>query len=393
MIHLAELYEVKTRTFIFDVGNIRLNAELIGRVFGIPSSGNPFPTLDDENSAHVAIKKRFHRRTTTELRDLVYSCLMATESDRMEFRKYFLLVIMKVFLCPTTQQVISPWHIYPVLDVSDPRRFNWPLQTLKWCDMAVEKYKLKENKTCEGCMFVMLVLYFQQLQYGQLDNCHEHEQWLAAWTSEKSKRIWEYHEQLQYMEPLQTMMPTTPSCRTPSPPSHRISPGMTRMKKNPTQCTPIKVHPLLKGRKLDEDDEDRVRRWAVNASLGVEQAVASYEGRLYLILLREDLCTLQPRRWVNSNIVQWMCSTFNDSESSRFKDDFYCLPPEILRNLDSFREAPTLSYVGLGFHFGADSRYFDKVAASRRKWVWLVHGVLTPSRKNIAARYSVNSVV
>ena len=37
MIHLAELYEVKTRTFIFDVGNIRLNAELIGKVFGIPS--------------------------------------------------------------------------------------------------------------------------------------------------------------------------------------------------------------------------------------------------------------------------------------------------------------------------------------------------------------------
>ncbi|XLR44712.1 hypothetical protein S83_029372, partial [Arachis hypogaea] len=37
MVHLAESYEVKTRTFILDVGNIRLNTELIGRVFGIPS--------------------------------------------------------------------------------------------------------------------------------------------------------------------------------------------------------------------------------------------------------------------------------------------------------------------------------------------------------------------
>ncbi|XLR46839.1 hypothetical protein S83_031499, partial [Arachis hypogaea] len=38
MVHLAESYEVKTRTFILDVGNICLNAELIGWVFDIPSS-------------------------------------------------------------------------------------------------------------------------------------------------------------------------------------------------------------------------------------------------------------------------------------------------------------------------------------------------------------------
>ncbi|KAL4274749.1 hypothetical protein AHAS_Ahas20G0038300 [Arachis hypogaea] len=63
----------------------------------------------------------------------------------------------------------------------------------------------------------------------------------------ESERIWEYLEQLQYTEPLQTVMPTTPSCRTHSPPSHRISPEMTRMEKNPIQCNHIRVHPFLKG--------------------------------------------------------------------------------------------------------------------------------------------------
>ncbi|XLS94229.1 hypothetical protein HN51_070237, partial [Arachis hypogaea] len=53
---------------------------------------DPFPALDDSNLCHVAIKKRFDRQTTTELRNLVYSCPMATESDKMEFRRYFLLV-------------------------------------------------------------------------------------------------------------------------------------------------------------------------------------------------------------------------------------------------------------------------------------------------------------
>ncbi|RYQ96543.1 hypothetical protein Ahy_B08g092330 [Arachis hypogaea] len=150
MVHLAESYQVKPRTFILDIGNIRLNAELIGKVFGIPSRGN-LCYLVLRRHAGVNI------RSTTELRDLVYRCPMATESDRMEFRRYFILVVMKMFLCPTTQQVISPWHIHPVLDVSDPRRFNWPLEILKWFDTAVEKYKLKGNKTCEDCMFVMLV--------------------------------------------------------------------------------------------------------------------------------------------------------------------------------------------------------------------------------------------
>ncbi|KAL4345300.1 hypothetical protein AHAS_Ahas11G0264600 [Arachis hypogaea] len=72
MVCLAELYDVEKSTLIVDVGNIRLNAKLIGRIFGIPSRGNEFPSLDDKSPAHVAIKRRFHRRTTTELRDLVY---------------------------------------------------------------------------------------------------------------------------------------------------------------------------------------------------------------------------------------------------------------------------------------------------------------------------------
>ncbi|RYR59058.1 hypothetical protein Ahy_A05g024903 [Arachis hypogaea] len=117
---------------------------------------------------------------------------MATESDRIEFRRYFILVVMKMFLCPTTQQVLSPRHIYPVLDVSDPRRFNWPLEILKWFDQTVEKYKLKGNKTCEGCMFVMLILYFQRLQYSVLDNCLEPERWLNAWTLERLEKKAQY---------------------------------------------------------------------------------------------------------------------------------------------------------------------------------------------------------
>ncbi|QHN78861.1 uncharacterized protein DS421_19g665040 [Arachis hypogaea] len=202
----------------------------------------------------------------------------------------------------------------------------------------------------------------------------QHEEWdnpnFLSNRDPESERIWQYLEQLQNTRPLQTVMPTTPSCMTPSPPSKEISPCNTRTEQKYTQCTPIKVHPLLKGRKLDEDDEEQLRRWAANGSLEQSQVVASYEGRQHLSLIREDICSLLLRHWVTSNIVQWMRSTFNDSESLRFKDDFYCISLEILktvlqkRNLDSFREISTVSYVGLGPHFGDDSRFFDKIAAS-----------------------------
>ncbi|QHO37573.1 uncharacterized protein DS421_4g112650 [Arachis hypogaea] len=168
-------------------------------------------------------------------------------------------------------------------------------------------------------------------------------------------------------------MPASLSCKTPSPPSKKISPGMTQIEQMFTQCTPIKVHPLLKGRKLDKEDEERLWRWDTNRPSELNQVVAAYEGKQHLSLVQEDICSLLPRHWVTSNIVHWMCSNFNDSESLRYKNNFYCIPPGILEtvmqksNLDSFREVPIVSYVGLDLQFGDDSIFFDKIAASMRK--------------------------
>ncbi|XLS80684.1 hypothetical protein HN51_046515, partial [Arachis hypogaea] len=115
-----------------------------------------FPSFNDKNAAHVAVKKQFHRRTQTELRKFIYECSMESEADRMEFRRHFILVVLKMFLCPTTQPVISAWHIPPILDVSNPRRFIWPMKIFNWLKKAIKKYQLKKNKTCEGCMFALL---------------------------------------------------------------------------------------------------------------------------------------------------------------------------------------------------------------------------------------------
>ncbi|QHO30224.1 uncharacterized protein DS421_8g231430 [Arachis hypogaea] len=162
-------------------------------------------------------------------------------------------------------------------------------------------------------------------------------------------------------------MPANPSCMTPSPPGKQISLGNAGTEQQYTQCTPIKVHPLLKGRKIDEDDEERVRRWAANGSL--EQSGfwrPMKEGSIYLCSDRTSAhcCpgTGSPATSFSGCVQHSMtpnhCGlrmTFTETVLQK-------------RNLASFREDPTVSYVGLGPHFGDDSIFFDKIAASMQKW-------------------------
>ncbi|RYQ92368.1 hypothetical protein Ahy_B09g098573 [Arachis hypogaea] len=105
---------------------------------------------------------------------------MDIEDDRMEFRGHFILLVLKMFLCPTVQHIISPWHNDTILDVSDPGRYRWLLHIFKSLEQAIRKYQRKKNKSCEGCMFALLVLYFQKLKHGKLENCQEPEPWLSA---------------------------------------------------------------------------------------------------------------------------------------------------------------------------------------------------------------------
>ncbi|KAL4275017.1 hypothetical protein AHAS_Ahas20G0065100 [Arachis hypogaea] len=90
-----------------------------------------------------------------------------------------------MFLYPTVQHVISPWHIDTVLDVSDPARYRWPLHIFNSLEQAIRKYQHKKNKSCEGYMLGLLVLYFQKLKHGELKSCQEPEPWLSAWTAKE----------------------------------------------------------------------------------------------------------------------------------------------------------------------------------------------------------------
>ncbi|RYR75779.1 hypothetical protein Ahy_A01g000364 [Arachis hypogaea] len=165
------------------------------------------------------------------------------------------------------------------------------------------------------------------------------------------------------MQPLQTVLPNKSGYHTPSPGRHSFSLGLTQFEKTPTPSPIQSIHPSLKKIKLGDIKEKQIRSWI-------------YEGREYMVLQRKDFWSLKPRNWVNSCVIQWMCYSFNDTESSRFKRDFYCVSPGILEfvtrdeHLASFIDGVRPIYDGLSPSFGDDTRFFDKVVAAKRKW-WL----------------------
>ncbi|XLS48424.1 hypothetical protein HN51_022782 [Arachis hypogaea] len=187
MLQLARAYEVDTNTLMVDAGKIRISAELIGSVFGIPSHGEPIPELQKKNPSHLAINREFQKKTRSQLREFVFACPMETEQQRMRFRRYFIMVVLKMFLNPTSQQTISPWHLPPILDVSNPRRFHWPYHILKWLRDAIKKFQDENRETCGRCMFVLLCL-----KHGPLHACGVPELWIVEWTTNELDKKADY---------------------------------------------------------------------------------------------------------------------------------------------------------------------------------------------------------
>ncbi|RYR78458.1 hypothetical protein Ahy_A01g003274 [Arachis hypogaea] len=105
----------------------------------------------------------------------------------MRFRRYFIMVVLKMFLNPTSQQTISLWHLPPILDVSNPRRFHWPYHILKWLRDAIRKFQDENRETCGGCMFVLL-----RLKHGPLHACRVSEPWIVEWTANELDKKTDY---------------------------------------------------------------------------------------------------------------------------------------------------------------------------------------------------------
>ncbi|MED6145362.1 hypothetical protein PIB30_024408, partial [Stylosanthes scabra] len=125
-LHLASKFDLENNLIRDDVGMINVNASVIERAIRLPSYGYDFPDYAPANNRFAALKLRWGQVTLTDLKAFVIECPMGSNEERREFREAFILLLAKSFLCPTTNNYISPErHLPLVVDVANPRTYNW----------------------------------------------------------------------------------------------------------------------------------------------------------------------------------------------------------------------------------------------------------------------------
>ncbi|MED6226985.1 hypothetical protein PIB30_109145, partial [Stylosanthes scabra] len=82
---------------------------------------------------------------------------MGSNEERREFWEGFILLLAKSFLCPTTNNYISPErHLPLVVAVANPRTYNWSLQIFTWIKDSIRDFQRKSIKHLSSCMFILV---------------------------------------------------------------------------------------------------------------------------------------------------------------------------------------------------------------------------------------------
>ncbi|XLU26146.1 hypothetical protein S245_062212, partial [Arachis hypogaea] len=181
IVALARSYNKDRMHLEVETGDIPVNARVIGQALGLPANGDSFPKLDPKK--HRNLIDTFEGRTQKEVKTHVIRCSVTTEVEKEEFRRYFIIFVMKAFLFASSNKYITNSFISGVIDVRNPMRFFWDRHIYDCVKEGLRKYKEDGIRTIDGCMFALLILYLHTNKHGDLRGYSGGgEPWTKEWT-------------------------------------------------------------------------------------------------------------------------------------------------------------------------------------------------------------------
>ncbi|XLR02140.1 hypothetical protein HN51_056972 [Arachis hypogaea] len=181
IVALARSYNKDRMHLEVETGDIPVNARVIGQALGLPTNGDSFPKLDPKK--HRNLIDTFEGRTQKEVKTHVIRCSVTTEVEKEEFRRYFIMFVMKAFLFASSNKYITNSFIPGVIDVRNPMRFFWGRHIYDCVKEGLRKYKEDGIRTIDGCMFALLILYLHTNKHGDLRGYSGGgEPWTKEWT-------------------------------------------------------------------------------------------------------------------------------------------------------------------------------------------------------------------
>ncbi|QHO34463.1 uncharacterized protein DS421_9g267160 [Arachis hypogaea] len=153
----------------------------------VPSDS--FPKLDPKK--HRRLIETFKGRTQKGVKTNVIRCSVTTEVEKEEFRRYFIMFVMKDFLFASSNKYITTSFIPGMIDVRNPMRFFWGRHIYDCVKEGLRKYKEDGIRTIDGCMFALLSNTL--LAYEQTQNLREYsggvEPWIKEWTVAELREV------------------------------------------------------------------------------------------------------------------------------------------------------------------------------------------------------------
>ncbi|RYR59240.1 hypothetical protein Ahy_A05g025085 [Arachis hypogaea] len=111
---------------------------------------------------------------------------VGNEQDHLMFKRIFILYIQMAFLLPTTMNKISPVHLAPIFKMDRIIKGNWGAHVLNFIIKGITNYILKKKKSIDGCLFALMIVYFQLSKNKEKKGEQRAAQpWIANWNKEQ----------------------------------------------------------------------------------------------------------------------------------------------------------------------------------------------------------------
>ncbi|RYR35631.1 hypothetical protein Ahy_A10g050767 [Arachis hypogaea] len=158
-------------------GKIYITPGKVAAALGISHGGNCFPKKVDYRKLNDKDKAIFDSLKCVMLVTLTKSVLNMSvegEENQQKFHKTFVVFVQKYFLLRTTVSMASAVHKPPIFCVDNIQHF---------LRNGIENKRKGKTQSVEGCVFVLMLIYFHETKFPRLDGLDvPPAPWVAYWT-------------------------------------------------------------------------------------------------------------------------------------------------------------------------------------------------------------------
>ncbi|RYR24744.1 hypothetical protein Ahy_B02g058269 [Arachis hypogaea] len=105
------------------------------------------------------------------------------EENRQKFRRTFVVFVQMCFLLRTTVSMASAIHKPPIFCVNNIQQWDWASNVLGFLRNGIENMRKGKKQSVEGCVFVLMLIYFHETKFPRLDGLDAlPAPWVAYWT-------------------------------------------------------------------------------------------------------------------------------------------------------------------------------------------------------------------